>query len=448
MSFLAGILSGTQSTLQRRVDATNQERLEAAAARRYATEMRREDLRHAVADQQFQMTHDQRGQFHADNIAQQDRAIDAVNQRAADALASSERIAELLEGGRMTRHTTDTQLKRDLEAGVNRRFMGQIAFEKEIAELLEGGRNTRHGQSLTLQDTLARLQERGVNMRHSATLGQQQRELEALTDYRDRALSQADRHFSGTLGMRQAELGQRVNEANQANWYNQQRSALGWATLKAQIEGGYYNRGGTGRPDGLSTQAYESIKNMADVFVQTQNNIGKRWWIVPDARQSPLKQARHFEAMGAAIMNQLMTSTGGDPVEALKGLPVFWSHMLTSGEEGKYGAELQKDILHGVTSDNRYQRFDAMYNSVMRGALRYIGQEIPQQDSGITTVENDQPQSLTQALNDWGLTRHAMSHPTSVLSPIVTGLLLQDAIKGTDAYKGIMNWGKTPEYRQ
>ncbi len=445
--FLSGLLSGTQSSLQRRVDQTNQDRLQAAASRRFATQMAREDLRHAVADQQWQQSYDQRGQFHEDTLAQRQSEAEGVNTRAENALAQALKIAEMQEAGLTDRHTTTTNLQRLLEKGRNTRFVGQIDFEREIANLLEGGRNTRHGESLSLQDTLARLQEQGINTRHISTLMQRKDEADALNTYRNSALSQADRHFSGTLGMRQEELAQRVNEADAMNWYRENQANLGWAEHEARKLGGYYNRGGSGRPDGLSSQAYESIKNMADVFVKTQNDIGKRWWLVPDARQSPLQQARHFESMGAAIMNQLMTSTGGDPVEALKGLPVFWSHMLTSGEEGKYGAELQKDILHGVTPKNRYERYDAMYNAVMRGALRSIGQEIPQADSGITELQNDQPQSMTKAIQDWQLDRFAMTQPTSPISPLVGGMLLRDALKNTGLYKGFQNWGRSPENR-
>lgn len=439
MSFLAGLLSGTQTALQRRIDQTNQDRLEHAASRQIATQYAREDLRNAVISDQWQQMFDQRGsQFDATlaqrqteseaMLAQREAEVDAANTRAANALANAIKLTEMREKGLTTRHTATTNLQRELEGGRNTRFMGQLAFDREIANLLESGRNTRHGESLTLQDTLARLQERGINTRHAA------------------ALAQGDQHFYGTLGMRQDELAQRVSEAEAMNWYREQQNALGWAEHEARKLGGYYNRGGTGRPDGLSTQAYESIKNMADVFARTQNNSGAiKFWF--DPKKSVLQQSRDLEGMGAAIMNQLMTSTANDPVEAMKGLPVFWSHMITAGKEGEYGEELQRDLLSGITPGNEYQRFDAMYNAVMRGALKSIGQEIPQADSGITELQNDQPQSLTKALNDWGLTRHASTHPTHAVSPLVSGLLLRDALKGTEIYKGIQNWGRSEENR-
>lgn len=381
MSFLAGILSGTENALQRRVAQTRQDRADRAASRRYATQLAREDLRNAVADQQWQQVYDQRG--------------DHFNRRLTHDLAMQGNLFDHQKGMQQAGFTHDATMQGDLfdhQKGMQQAGFGHdITMQGNLFQHQKGMQQAGFGHDTAMQGNLFQHQKgmQQAGFGHDITMqGNLFKHQGGLQQGR---LAHEMQIHGGNLALRQDELAQRIAEAGDLDWYRRSQNALGWAELKARKDAGYYNRSGSGRPDGLSTQAYESIKNMADVFARTQNNSGAiQFWF--DPKKSVLQQARDLESMGAAIMNQLMTSTGNDAVEALKGLPVFWSHMITAGKEGEYGEELQRDLLSGITPGNEYQRFDAMYNAVMRGALASIGQSLPQADSGITELQNDQPQ--------------------------------------------------------
>ena len=185
------------------------------------------------------------------------------------------------------------------------------------------------------------------------------------------------------------------------------------------------------------------MERLADLYAKTQNDVGAvGWWF--DPQRSALQQSRDLESMGETIMNQLMVAAGGDPTVALKGLPVFWSRLVTAGKDGEYGADLQKDLLFGTSAGNEYKRFDAMYESIERGAMKHLGVEMPTADSGITEIEAGEPQRLSQALADWGLVDYAKTMPTNPLSPLIMGGLLLDSPPIRDIKRSLNNIGRSP----